>query len=116
MPVLNVHPHLVHFVLQFRQTACFHNFALTPSPNSNNPLRMKLVDSFQKLIECVVCVTDNQDWAMLRAVTKDSISVPFLFVMQQYIGNLKDKSSSFIVFDNMIMSNAIKAGVFSNAE
>ena len=85
-------PHLTHFVLQFREPTCLQNFTFTPSSNSDNPLRMKLMDSFQELIESVVCVTDNQDWAMLRAVTKDSLSVPFLFVLQQYIGNLKDKS------------------------
>ena len=79
----------MHFVLQLRQTTCLHGLALTPPPNSNNPIRMKLMDSFQKLIECVVCVTDNEDWAMLRAVTRASINVPFLLVMQQYIGNLK---------------------------
>ena len=77
-----MHPHLVHFVLQLRQTACLHGLALTPPPNSNNPLRMKLMDSFQKLIECVVCVTDNQDWAVVCAMAKVSLSVPLPLVMQ----------------------------------
>ena len=110
--------HLVHFVFQFRQTACFHFLALTPSSNPYNALGMKRMDSFQKLIKGVVCVADNKDWPSFRykrglvtIIAKQfCTSIPLQFVMQQYIGNLKDKSSSFIVFDNMIMSNAVKTG------
>ena len=78
---LPVKPHLAHFVLQFRQTTWLQNLALTSSSNSDNSFRMKLMDSFQELIECVVCVTDNQDWAVVRVVETDSLSVPLHLIM-----------------------------------
>jgi hypothetical protein len=43
--------------------------------------RVKLMDPFQELIECVVCVTDNQNWAMLWVVTMGSVIVPVPLVM-----------------------------------
>ena len=58
---------------------------------------MKLVDPFQKLVQCVVCVTDNKKWATLRqqrdnvtfVIKKFSTSVPLQLVVQQNISDLK---------------------------
>ena len=58
---------------------------------------MKLVDPFQKLVQCVVCVTDNKKWATLRqqrgnvtfVIKKFSTSVPLQLIVQQNISDLK---------------------------
>ena len=46
------------------------------------------MDSFQKLIERMVRITDNQYWMILPLTP--SIEIPLAFVMQQDIGNLQD--------------------------
>ena len=89
----------MHFVFQFRQTACLHFLALTPSSDPYNPFGMKLMNSFKKLIKGVVCVADNKDWPSFRhkrgLVTiigkQFCTSIPLQLVMQQNIGNLKQK-------------------------
>ena len=94
---LLVKPHLAHFMLQLRQIAFLQSLTLTPSSNSYNAFRMKFMDSFQKLIQRVVCVTNNENWTIPRVITIVSIPFPLPLVMQQYISNLQEKSSHMFV-------------------
>lgn len=89
--------HLMHAMFQFWQTTRLHNLTLTSTSNPHNPLRVKLVDPFQKLVKCVVRVTDNKNWATLRhqrgnvtfVIKKFSTSVPLQLIVQQNISDLK---------------------------
>lgn len=75
-----------------RKTAFFHRLTLTSPSHSNNSALVKSVNSFQKLVKCVVGITNHKDGPFTRRF------LPSLGVVQQNLGYLWEAQYNFLYF------------------